>query len=87
MLLCRDLCIGLNTHHEGSYQVSCECNHEASIMRRPWPTRDCSTMVGGLREHCLTHYVPLGFLTTVVGMTVVNTQNITAVHGMLQSVL
>ena len=39
VLLGRGLCIGLITHPEESYQVLWpECNHEASIIRQPWPT-------------------------------------------------
>jgi hypothetical protein len=38
----RGFCVGLITHPEESYQLDVsECNHEASIMRRPWPTRGC----------------------------------------------
>ena len=57
MLSCKGLCVGLITRPEESYQwgVS-KCDCEASIMRRPWPTRSCCA--GGHYEHCvfyLTH--------------------------------
>ena len=35
----RGLCDGPITHTEESYKVCCD--REASIMRRPWPTRGC----------------------------------------------
>ena len=35
----RGLCVGLITCPEESYRVWCVCDREASIMRRPWPTR------------------------------------------------
>ena len=42
----RGLCVGLITHTEESYRLWCErVFREASIMRRPWPTRGCCTMV------------------------------------------
>ena len=38
----RDLCVGLITRPEVSYRLwcvcVCVCDHESSIMRRPWPT-------------------------------------------------
>jgi hypothetical protein len=38
----RVLCVGLITRAEESYRIWClECDHEASIMRRPWPTWGC----------------------------------------------
>jgi hypothetical protein len=37
----RGLCVGLITRPEESYRVWCICDREASIMRRPWPTRGC----------------------------------------------
>jgi len=37
----KGLCVGLITHPEEPYQVWCVCHREASIMRRPWPTRGC----------------------------------------------
>jgi hypothetical protein len=40
----RGLCVGLITSPEESYRVRCvlsECDHEASIMRRPWPYKGC----------------------------------------------
>jgi len=39
-----DLCDGLITHPEESYQ---ECDGEASIKRRPWPTMECHAMGEG----------------------------------------
>jgi len=35
------LCVGLISRPEDPYRVSCvcECDHEASIMCRPWPSR------------------------------------------------
>jgi hypothetical protein len=41
----RGLCVGLITHPE-EYTESgvSECDREASIMRRPWPTRGCCAM-------------------------------------------
>jgi hypothetical protein len=37
------LCVGLITRPEVSYRLWCvsECDREASIMRRPWPTGGC----------------------------------------------
>jgi hypothetical protein len=42
----RGLCVGLVTRPELSYQAWCvsECDREASIMRRLWPTRGCCDM-------------------------------------------
>jgi hypothetical protein len=43
----RGLCVGLITRPEESYRVWCvltECDREASLMRRPWPTRGCCAM-------------------------------------------
>jgi hypothetical protein len=42
----RGLCVGLITHTEKSYRVLCVtvCDIEASIMRRPWPTRGYCAM-------------------------------------------
>jgi hypothetical protein len=37
----RGLCVGLIMYPEESYRVWCECDREASIMRKPWPTRGC----------------------------------------------
>jgi hypothetical protein len=38
----RGLCVGLITRPEESYRVGVsECDREASIMMRPWPTRGC----------------------------------------------
>jgi hypothetical protein len=39
----RGLCVGLITRPEESYRLWCvsECDREASIMRRPWPTGGC----------------------------------------------
>jgi hypothetical protein len=39
----RGLCVGLITRPEESYRVWCasECDREAWIMRRPWPTGGC----------------------------------------------
>jgi hypothetical protein len=46
MLLRRGLCVGPITRPEESYRVWCvsEYDHEASIMRRPRPTRGCCAM-------------------------------------------
>jgi hypothetical protein len=41
MLLGRGRCVGLITRPEESYRVWRVCDSEASIMRRPWPTRGC----------------------------------------------
>ena len=38
------LCVWLITRPEESYRVWCVCDREASIMRRPWPTRCCFAM-------------------------------------------
>jgi hypothetical protein len=48
MLSGRGLCVGLITCPEESYRLWCvsECDAEASIVRRPWPTGGCCT-VGG----------------------------------------
>jgi hypothetical protein len=42
----RVLCVGLITLPEESYRLWCvsECDREASIMRRPWPTGGCCAM-------------------------------------------
>jgi hypothetical protein len=39
-------CDRLITRPEESYRLWCvsECDREASIMRRPWPTRGCCAM-------------------------------------------
>jgi hypothetical protein len=37
----RGLCDRLITRPEESYRVWYECDHEGSIMRRRWPTKDC----------------------------------------------
>jgi len=48
VLSCRGLCIGLITHPEGHTKCGVsECNREALIMRRPWPTRGCCAMGRG----------------------------------------
>jgi hypothetical protein len=39
----RSVCVGPITHSEKSYRVS-ECNHEAPVIRRAWPTGGCCTM-------------------------------------------
>jgi hypothetical protein len=45
VLLGRGLCIGLITRPEESYRVCVtDCDCEASIMRRPWPTVGCCAM-------------------------------------------
>jgi hypothetical protein len=48
----RSVCVGLITRPEGVYRVWCvsECDREASIMRRPWPTGGCCVMGGGIRK-------------------------------------
>jgi hypothetical protein len=45
----RGLCIGRITHPEESKLLWCvvECDYEALIMRRPWPTGGCCTIGGG----------------------------------------
>jgi hypothetical protein len=45
----RGLCVWLITHPEEFYKVWCvsECDREASIMRRPWPTRGCCAIGEG----------------------------------------
>jgi len=30
-----------------SYRIWCVCDHEASVMRRPWPARGCQARWGG----------------------------------------
>jgi hypothetical protein len=40
----RGLCVGLITRPEESCRVWYDCDREASIMRRPWPSRDCCAM-------------------------------------------
>jgi hypothetical protein len=45
----RGLCVGLITRPEKSYRVRCVCDREASVMRRPWPTRGCGAM--GIEVH------------------------------------
>jgi len=43
----RGTCVGLISRPEESYRVCVcvsECDHEVSIMRRSWPTRDCCVM-------------------------------------------
>jgi hypothetical protein len=46
----KGLCVGLITRPEESYGMCgvCECDREASIMRRPWPTMSCRAMGGGI---------------------------------------
>jgi hypothetical protein len=47
-VVCRGLCVRLITRPEESYRVGVsECDREASIMRRPRPTRGCCDMGGG----------------------------------------
>jgi hypothetical protein len=43
----RGLCVGLITLPEKSYRLwrVVMCNHESSIMSRPWPTGGCCAMV------------------------------------------
>jgi hypothetical protein len=43
----RGLCDGPITRPEESYRVWCvsECDREASIMRRPWPTGGCCATI------------------------------------------
>jgi hypothetical protein len=43
----RGLCVGLITRPEESYRLWCVvvCDHESSIMRRPWPTGGCCALV------------------------------------------
>jgi len=56
----RGLCVGLITFPEGVLpNVVCltECDHEASIMRRPWPTRGCSA----IKKYIYTFYLPKTF--------------------------
>jgi hypothetical protein len=52
MLSGRGLCIGLITCPEESYRVWCvsECDGEASILRRPWPTGGCCAMGTKVQE-------------------------------------
>jgi hypothetical protein len=42
----RGLCVGLITRPEESYRLWCvsECDREAWIMRRPWPTGGCCAL-------------------------------------------
>jgi hypothetical protein len=48
VLSCPGLCVGLIAHPEDSYRIWCfECDHEASIMSRPWPNRGFRAMEGG----------------------------------------
>jgi len=43
----RGLCVGLITRPEESYRFGVsECDREASIMARPWPTRSCCALAG-----------------------------------------
>jgi coenzyme F420-reducing hydrogenase gamma subunit len=44
----RGLCVGPITRPEESYPVWCvsECDREASMLRRPWPTGGCCAMGG-----------------------------------------
>jgi hypothetical protein len=45
MLSGRGLCIGLMSIPEDSYEFGVsECDNEASIMKRTWPTRGCCVM-------------------------------------------
>jgi len=42
----RDLCVGLITHPEKSFECGVsELGHKSSIMRRSWPNRGCCAMV------------------------------------------
>jgi len=47
ILSSRDLCVELITRPEESYRVWCVCDREASVTRRPWPTRGCCSMGAG----------------------------------------
>ena len=53
----RYLCVGLITRPEESYRLTCvsDCDGEASIMRRPWPTTGCCVMTKNLIIHALPH--------------------------------
>jgi hypothetical protein len=42
----RGLCVGLINRPEESYRVWCVSDREASIMKRPWPTRGSCAMGG-----------------------------------------
>jgi hypothetical protein len=48
LLSCKRLCDWPSIHPEESYRVCCvpECDREASIMRRPWPTGGCGPTGG-----------------------------------------
>jgi hypothetical protein len=57
----RGLCVGLITRPEESYRLWCvsECDREASIMRRPWPTGGCCALWGGGGRNRIVHFVAL----------------------------
>jgi len=60
VLSSKGLCEGSITCPEESYRMwcVCECNFEASVMRRPWPTRGCCDMGrGGCRNCCKLTYL------------------------------
>src|SRR5215470_10337116 len=50
----RGLCVGLITRPEKSYRVWCvsECDREASIARKPWPTGGCCVPEGEDKRTC-----------------------------------
>jgi hypothetical protein len=55
----RGLCVGLITSTEESYRVCVsERDREASIMRKPWPTRSCCA-IGKKVRHSVTFLVYL----------------------------
>ena len=43
----KDTCVGLIPRPEESYRIWCECDREASTMRRSWPNRGCCAVGGG----------------------------------------
>jgi hypothetical protein len=65
----RGFCVGLITRPEESYRICgvSECDYEASIMRRPWPTRGCCAMgeksIVFFLRHCLYNQLKNGCRT------------------------
>ena len=64
----RGLCVRLIARPEESYQVWCiKCDHEASIMRRPWPTRGCCAMEKK-KWNKITRIPQSGLLVSIAGL-------------------
>jgi hypothetical protein len=64
MSVCRECCVlfgigpfdGLIRRPEEPYRMCCECDRQASIMRRPWPTGDCCATEKKCVDCIITNY-------------------------------